>query len=107
MFNPLKYLSKFIKSGNDKELEKIQRLIEQINKLENKFTNFTNEEFPKFTDQLITKLKDDDNLNKILPDAYACIREASKRVFNERHYDVQLIGGVVLNESKIAEMKTG
>ena len=107
MFNPLKYLSKFIKSGNDKELEKIQRLIEQINKLENKFTNFTNEEFPKFTDQLISKLKDDDNLNKILPDAYACIREASKRVFNERHYDVQLIGGVVLNESKIAEMKTG
>ncbi len=107
MFNPLKYLSKFIKSGNDKELEKIERLIVQVNKLENKFINFTDEEFPQFTDQLISKLKDDDNLSKILPDAYACIREASKRVFNERHYDAQLIGGVVLNDNKIAEMKTG
>ena len=107
MFNPLKYLSKFIKSGNDKELEKIKKIVDQINNLETKFTNLRNDEFPKFTDQLILKLKEGSTLKDILPEAFACVREASKRIFNERHYDVQLVGGVVLNDHKIAEMKTG
>ena len=107
MFNPLSFISRFIKSGNQKELDRIGKIVENINALEQNFKNLNNEDFPKKTDDLKGRLKNGETLNQILPDAFALVREASKRSRNERHFDVQLIGGVVLHENKIAEMSTG
>ena len=107
MFNPLNLFSKIIKTGNQKELDRIQKIVDQINNLEKNLENLDNTEFPKKTSELIQKLENGQTTNEILPDAFALVREASRRVHNERHYDVQLIGGVVLHENKIAEMKTG
>ena len=107
MFNPLGFISKFIKSGNQKELDRIGKIVNKINLLEEKFTKLTNEDFPKKTLFFKEKIKNGETLNQILPEAFALVREASKRSRNERHYDVQLMGGVVLHENKIAEMRTG
>ena len=107
MFNPLGFISKFIKSGNQKELDKISKIVNNINVLEEQLKDLTNEDFPKKTLELKKRVKNGETLNQILPDAFALVREASRRSINERHYDVQLIGGVVLHENKIAEMRTG
>jgi preprotein translocase subunit SecA len=107
MFNPLGFISKFIKSGNQKELDRIVKIVSKINKLEEKFIKLTNEDFPKKTQDFKKKIKNGETLDQILPDAFALVREASRRSRNERHYDVQLIGGIVLHENKIAEMRTG
>ncbi len=107
MFNPLKFFTKFIKSSNQKELERVGKIIEEINLLEKKYQKLSDTDFPKKTIEFKNELKNGKSLNEILPDAFALVREASKRVRNERHFDVQLIGGVVLHEGKIAEMRTG
>ena len=107
MFNPLNLISKIIKSNNQRELDKIKKIVDKINKLENNFQNLNENEFPLKTQKFINEVKNGKNLNEILPEAFALVREASQRVNNERHFDVQLIGGVVLHENKIAEMKTG
>ena len=107
MFNPLGFISKFIKSGNQKELDRISKIVKDINALEEKFKNLTDGDFPKKTLEFEKRVKNGERLDKILPEAFALVREASKRSRNERHYDVQLIGGVVLHENKIAEMRTG
>ena len=107
MLNPLNFLSKFIKTGNQKELNKIDKIINQINILEKDITFLNDEQFPKKTIELKNKIKQGISLDKILPEAFALVREASNRVRSEKHFDVQLIGGVVLHQNKIAEMKTG
>ena len=107
MLNPLNIISKFIKSGNQKELDRIQKIVEEINLKESKVSKFEDNEFPLRTNEFISRLKDGEKLNNILPEAFALVREASKRINNERHFDVQLIGGIALHENKIAEMKTG
>ena len=107
MFNPLKLFSKLIKSGNQKELNRIQKIVHKINILEKEIEKLEDDEFPKISNKLIEELKNGKKIEDILPKAFALVREASKRINNERHFDVQLIGGVVLHENKIAEMKTG
>ena len=107
MFNPLSLISKFIKSSNDRELEKINKIVQKINSLENETVELKDSDFPEKTKKFKNLLKKGKNLNDLLPEAFALIREASKRIRNERHYDVQMIGGIVLNDSKIAEMRTG
>ena len=107
MFNPIGFISKFIKSGNQKELDKIGKIVNKINLLEDKFVNLTDEDFPKKTSEFKERIKNKETLDQILPEAFALVRESSKRSRGERHYDVQLIGGVVLHENKIAEMRTG
>ena len=107
MFNPLNFLSKFIKSNNEKELDRIKKIVSNINSLEDQIRPLSNEDFPKKTLELKQKLKSGKKLDDLLPEAFALVREASKRTRNERHYDVQLIGGVALHEGKIAEMRTG
>src|SRR5210317_941597 len=107
MFNPLGFISKFIKSGNQKELNRIAKIVENINSLEENFKNLNDTDFPNKTNELKDRIKNGETLNQILPEAFALVREASKRSRKERHYDVQLIGGVVLHENKIAEMRTG
>ena len=106
MLNPLKFISKFIKSSDQKELDRIQKYVLQVNSLENDIKNFPNELFPKKTEELTSKLNKGIKIDKILPEAFALVREASKRTSKERHFDVQIIGGVVLHENKIAEVKS-
>jgi len=107
MLNPLNLLSKFIKSSNQKELDRVQKIVTKINALEKDISKLSDSDFPKKTDELIKSINSGFSLNNVLPEAFALVREASKRVTGERHFDVQLIGGVILHENKIAEMKTG
>ena len=107
MFNPISYLSKFFGSSNQKELKRIRKIVDEINSLEKSTSNLADDDFPKKTKEFIEKINNQYPINKILPEAFALVREASKRINNERHFDVQLIGGVVLHNNKIAEMKTG
>ena len=107
MFNPLNLISKFIKSSNQKELDRIEKIVKYINSLENNFKNLSDSDFSKKTLEYKEKIKEGKTLDDLLPEVFALVREASKRVRNERHFDVQLIGGIVLHEGKIAEMRTG
>tara|TARA_Y100001970_G_scaffold198375_1_gene241356 strand:+ start:8774 stop:11317 length:2544 start_codon:yes stop_codon:yes gene_type:complete len=107
MLNPLNLLSKFIKSSNQKELDRIKKIVLKVNNFENDISKLSESEFPQKTQKFIDIIKKGTSLDDILPEAFALVREASKRINNERHFDVQIVGGVVLHENKIAEMKTG
>ena len=107
MINPLKFVYKIFKSSNERELDRLKKITENINSLENEVEKLKDSEFPKKTIELKNKLKSGTDLNQLLPEAYALVREASKRTRGERHFDVQIIGGIALHEGKIAEMKTG
>ena len=107
MINPLSFISKFIKSSNQRELDRLYKIVSKINSLEEKFINLKDSDFPNKTLEFKEKIKQGKTLDEILPEAFALVREASKRTRNERHFDVQLIGGIVLHEGKISEMKTG
>ncbi len=107
MLNPLNLISKIIKSPNQREIDRLKKIVQKINDLEPLFKNLKDNEFPKKTQELKERLEKSKNIDLILPDAFALVREASKRVIGERHFDVQIIGGIALHEGKIAEMKTG
>ena len=107
MLNPLNFISKLVKSSNQKELDKLKKIVEKVNSLEERFLKIDDSEFPKVTNELKNKIKENKNMDEILPEAFALVREASKRVRSERHFDVQIMGGIVLHQGKIAEMKTG
>jgi len=107
MLNPLNFLTKFIKSSNQKELDRIAKIVEKVNSYEPTIKEIPDKDFPKKTIELKEKINEGKNVDDLLPEAFALVREASKRSRNERHYDVQIIDGVVLHEGKIAEMRTG
>ena len=107
MLNPLNFISKFIKSGNQKEIDRINKIVKKVNLLEESTKKLKNEEFLNKTIELKDRIKGGKPLDEVLPEAFALVREASARTRNERHYDVQIIGGVVLHENKITEMRTG
>ncbi len=107
MLNPLSFFSKLIKSSNQRELDRISKIVSKINELEETTKNLSDTDFPKRTLELKKILKNGKKLDDILPDAFALVREASRRTRKERHFDVQIIGGIVLHEAKIAEMRTG
>lgn len=100
-------LKKIIGSRNDRVLKQIQKTVDQINGLETAFEALTDEQIQNKTDELRARLKKGESLSSILPEAFATVREASKRTLGMRHFDVQLVGGIVLHQGKIAEMKTG
>ena len=102
----VKWFSSLIDS-NEKELKRLQPLVDDINTLEPEFEKLTNVELRAKTDEFKARLKDGEGLDEILHGAYAAVREAAKRTIKQRHFDVQLIGGIVLHQGKIAEMKTG
>ena len=102
----LKWLSGLIDS-NEKELKRLQPLVDQINLLEPEFEKLTDAELRAKTDEFKARLQDGEGLDELLPEAYAAVREAAKRTIGQRHFDVQLIGGIVLHQGKIAEMRTG
>ena len=107
MLNPLNLISKFIKSSNQKELERLKKIVQKINSFEESTKKLKDYEFPEKTNEFKEKLKDNISIDELLPEAFALVREASRRVRDERHFDVQIIGGIVLHEMKIAEMRTG
>ena len=107
MLNPLNFLSKILKSSNQKELDKLKNAVKKINNLEEEIIKLDDQSFPQKTKELMEQIGNGASLDKILPEAFALVREASRRTTNERHFDVQIIGGIVLHENKIAEMKTG
>jgi preprotein translocase subunit SecA len=94
-------------SANERELKRIQPTVESINQLEPEFQQLRDDQFPSKTAEFKERLSKGETLDDLLPEAFAAVREASVRVLGMRHFDVQLIGGVVLHEGKIAEMKTG
>jgi preprotein translocase subunit SecA len=102
----VKWLSSLIDS-NEREVRRLQPLVDHINSLEPDFEKLTDAELRAKTDEFKARLKDGESLDEILPEAYAVVREAAKRTIRQRHFDVQLIGGIVLHQGKIAEMKTG
>ncbi len=107
MFNPINFISKFIKSSNQKELDRLIKIVSKVNEHESRIEKLKNEDFPIKTKEFKDRLIKGESLDKILPEVFACAREAAKRTINERPYDVQIIGSIVLHEGKIAEMKTG
>jgi len=102
----LKWLSSLIDS-NEKELKRLQPVVDHINSLEPEFEKLSDVELRAKTDNFKARLADGESLDEILPEAYAAVREAAKRTIRQRHFDVQLMGGIVLHQGKIAEMKTG
>ncbi|OGN97731.1 MAG: preprotein translocase subunit SecA [Chloroflexi bacterium RBG_13_51_36] len=102
----LKWLGSLIDS-NEKELRRLQPLVDDISSLEPEFEKLSDAELRAKTDELKARLKDGESLDEILPEAYAAVREAAKRTIKQRHFDVQVMGGIVLHQGKIAEMKTG
>ncbi len=101
-----KWLGSLVDS-NEKQLKKIQPTVEQINGLEAEFEKLSDVELRARTDEFRARLKDGETLAQLLPEAFAAVREAAKRTIGQRHFDVQLMGGIVLHQGKIAEMKTG
>ncbi|MBU1255684.1 preprotein translocase subunit SecA [Patescibacteria group bacterium] len=103
----MSFLNKFLGDANERQIKNIQLIIDKINQLEPEFKRFSDEQIKEKTGEFKKRLKEKETLDDILPEAFALVREASKRTLNQRHFDVQLIGGVVLHQGKITEMKTG
>ena len=100
-------MTKLFGSRNDRLLKQMQKEVSKINALEPVFEALSDEELKAKTTEFKERVEKGEELDAILPEAFAVVREASKRVFGMRHFDVQLIGGMVLNSGKIAEMRTG
>ena len=100
-------LKKIVGTKNEREIKRIQPLIEEANTFEDRLRSYSDEELKGMTPRFKERLANGEDLDAILPEAFAAVREASRRILEMRHFDVQLIGGVVLHEGKIAEMATG
>ena len=100
-------MGKFFKTYSEREVKRVMPIIQKINSLEEEISKLSDEELRGKTIEFRKELKDGKTLDDILPEAFAVVREASKRVIGLRHFDVQLIGGIVLHQGRIAEMKTG
>jgi preprotein translocase subunit SecA len=100
-------LTKVFGSRNDRTLKKLAKTVEQINLLESDLAALSDEQLRAKTTEFQTRLQGDETTDDILPEAFALVREASKRVFAMRHFDVQMLGGQVLHQGQIAEMRTG
>lgn len=102
-----KILSKVFGSRNERLLKRMKKAVDQINALESSTSDLSDEALSAKTAEFKQRLEQGEQLEALLPEAFAVVREASKRVFGMRHFDVQLIGGMVLNDGKISEMRTG
>ncbi len=100
-------LNKIFKSYSEKEVKRVKPIVNKINGLEEEMTKLTDNELRAKTEYFKGQLKEGKTLDDILPEAFAVVRETSKRVLGMRHFDVQLIGGIILHQGRIAEMKTG
>ena len=98
---------KIFGSSSSRKIKELQNTIDKINKLENNFINLSDEELSLNTKKFKERLKNGENLDNILPEAFAVVRETSKRTLGMRHFDAQLMGGIILHQGMVAEMKTG
>ena len=98
---------RIVGSKNDREIKKIQPVVEQINALEPRISSLTGEQLQTKTAEFRQRFENGESLEEILPEGFAVVRETGKRILNMRHFDVQLIGGYVLHQGRISEMKTG
>ena len=98
---------KLFKTYSEKEVKRVMPIVNKINSLEEEMTKLTDKELREKTDYFKKQLEEGKTLDDILPEAFAVVREASKRTLGMRHFDVQLIGGIILHQGRIAEMKTG
>src|SRR6202035_4136955 len=96
-----------LRAGEGRILRKLKRISEQINSIEDDFVAMSDAELRGMTDEFRQRYADGETLDDLLPEAFATVREAAKRTLGQRHFDVQLMGGMVLHEGDIAEMKTG
>ena len=103
----MKILTKIFGTKNDKIIKSLQPLVEQINQFETPIKQLSDEQLSGKTKVFRERHENGESLDDLLPEVYAVCREAGRRVLGQRHYDVQLIGGIVLHQGKIAEMKTG
>lgn len=103
----LSLVQKIIGSRNERFIKKVSRIVQKINSLEPEFEKLSDEQLKAKTFEYRERLANGEILDNLLPEAFATVREAGKRTKNMRHYDVQLIGGIVLHQGKVAEMKTG
>jgi preprotein translocase subunit SecA len=103
----LNFLTKIFGSKNERELKKLNPIVEKINTLEPDLQDMSDDQLKARTAQFKERLEKGESLEDILPEAFATVREASVRTLDMRHFDVQLVGGIVLHQGKIAEMKTG
>jgi preprotein translocase subunit SecA len=99
--------TKIFGDANQKEIKNLQPIVEKINSFEPELQKLTDEQLKNKTKEFKEKLAAGQTLNDILPEAFAAVREAARRTLNQRHFDVQLIGGIVLHQGKVAEMRTG
>ncbi|GAA1015884.1 preprotein translocase subunit SecA [Streptomyces sp. F-3] len=100
-------LSKIMRAGEGKILRKLHRIADQVNSIEEDFVNLSDAELRALTDEYKQRYADGESLDDLLPEAFATVREAAKRVLGQRHYDVQIMGGAALHMAYVAEMKTG
>ena len=100
-------LKRFLGDNNDKEVKRLRQIVEKINSYEDSLTNLSDSSLTRYTEKFKDRLAAGETLDDILPEAFAVVREASKRVLGMRHFDVQMMGGICLHEGKIAEMRTG
>ena len=107
MLNISGIIGKFIKNSSQREIDKLKLVVQKINKLESKIKDLPDEAFKSKTLEFKSRIKEGEKLDNLLPEAFACVREASRRTLSERHFDVQLMGGIILHQGKIAEMETG
>lgn len=101
------FLEKILRTGDKRVLRQLEAYTKAVNSLEDSFASMTDEELRAETDKFRERVKDGESLDIMLPEAFAVVREASKRTLGKRHYDVQLMGGAALHLGNIAEMKTG
>ena len=103
----MSFLSKIFGDANESFIKSLQPIVDHINELENEFKEFSDADLKNKTTEFKKRLLDGESLDDILPEAFAAVREASRRTIGQRHFDVQLMGGIVLHQGKIAEMRTG
>src|SRR3989339_718884 len=102
-----KLVESIMGTKSEGDLKKLQPVIDRINSFEDETKALTDEQLKNKTPEFRKRLAEGEALDDLLPEAFACVREASKRAIGLRHYDVQLLGGLILHSGKIAEMKTG
>ena len=107
MLNISGIIGKFIKNSSQRDIDKLEAIVQKISAWESKVKEVPDENFPLKTQEFKSKIKNGEKLETLIPEAFAYVREASKRTLSERHFDVQLMGGIILHQGKIAEMKTG
>ena len=100
-------IGKFVKNSSQRDIDKLKSIVKQINDWESKINQIPDENFPLKTLEFKSKIKKGTKLDDLLPEAFAYVREAAKRSLNERHFDVQIMSGIILHQGKISEQKTG